>query len=438
MLRCDNSFGIMNRMQNNGNSRVTLGAIFIVVIVISFGIGFWSGGSSQTSSLPPVTITNATSGAPTGVDFSPFWKAWGVLNQNFVNATTTASSTQSLVWGAIQGMTAALGDPYTVFFPPQENQNFNDEISGSFSGVGMEMGIQNGLIVVIAPLKGTPADTAGVKAGDVLTKVNNTDVTTLSLDSVVGMIRGKSGTNVSITVVRKNVSAPITFTLTRTTIAVPTIETSTTQSSISTLSTTTLSTLDTNHIYLITLYTFTADSANLFRNALKQFVASGDHKLIIDLRGNPGGYLDAAVDMASWFLPSSDIVVQEKYADGHEDIYQSKGYDVFDNGNTDIVILVDGGSASASEIFSGALSEYKKATLVGVKTFGKGSVQELFTITPDTSIKVTIAKWLTPHGVSISEKGITPDYVVPITATSTAAGIDPQMNKAISVLESEN
>jgi len=425
-------------MQNNGNSRVTLGVIFIVVIAVSFGIGFWSGGSSETSSLPPTTITNATSGAPTGVDFSPFWKAWSVVNQNFVNATTTASSTQNLVWGAIQGMTAALGDPYTVFFPPQENQNFNDEISGSFSGVGMEMGIQNGLIVVIAPLKGTPADAAGVKAGDVLTKVNNTDVTTLSLDSVVGMIRGKSGTNVSITVVRKNVSAPITFTLTRTTIAVPTIETSTTQSSISTLSTTTLSTLDTNHIYLITLYTFTADSANLFRNALKQFVASGDHKLIIDLRGNPGGYLDAAVDMASWFLPSSDIVVQEKYADGHEDIYQSKGYDVFDNGNTDIVILVDGGSASASEIFSGALSEYKKATLVGVKTFGKGSVQELFTITPDTSIKVTIAKWLTPHGVSISEKGITPDYVVPITATSTAAGIDPQMNKAISVLESEN
>ena len=417
---------------------MTLGAIFIVVIAISFGIGFWSGGFSQTSSLPPGTITNATSGAPTGVDFSPFWKAWSILNQNFVNATTTASSTQNLVWGAIQGMTAALGDPYTVFFPPQENKNFNAEISGSFDGVGMEMGIQNGNIVVIAPLKGTPAEAAGVKAGDVLLKVNDTDVTTLSLDDVIGIIRGKSGTSVAITVGRKNVSAPLTFTMIRTTINVPTIETSTTQSSISTLSTTTLSILNANHIYLITLYTFTADSANLFRNALKQFVASGDHKLIIDLRGNPGGYLDSAIDMASWFLPSSDVVVREQYADGHEDVYQSKGYDVFDNGNTDIVILVDGGSASASEIFSGALSEYKKAALVGVKTFGKGSVQELFPITPDTSIKVTIAKWLTPHGVSISEKGITPDYVVPITATSTKALIDPQMNKAISVLQSEN
>ena len=142
--------------------------------------------------------------------------------------------------------------------------------------------------------------------------------------------------------------------------------------------------------------------------------------------------------MASWFLPSSDTVVREHYSDGHEDVFQSKGYDAFDNGNTRIAILVDGGSASASEIFSAALHDYHKATLVGVKTFGKGSVQELFPITPNTSIKVTIAKWLTPNGVSISEKGIIPDFVVPITATDTAAHIDPQLNKAISILSTGN
>ena len=142
--------------------------------------------------------------------------------------------------------------------------------------------------------------------------------------------------------------------------------------------------------------------------------------------------------MASWFLPASDVVVREHYSDGHEDVFQSKGYDAFDNGNTRIAILVDGGSASASEIFSAALHDYNKATLVGVKTFGKGSVQELFPITPDTSLKVTIAKWLTPKGVSISEKGIIPDYVVPMTATSTAGHVDPQMEKAIQILQTGN
>ena len=301
------------------------------------------------------------------------------------------------------------------------------------------MGIQNGQIVIIAPLKGTPAYAAGVKAGDILTKINNTDVSTLNLDQVVTMIRGASGTTVSITVLRKSAAAPISFTLTRTTISTPTIDTSGgAQSVVSTESTTTLAKLATNHIYTISLYTFTSDAANLFRGALKGFVNSGDHKLIIDLRGNPGGFLDAAVDMASWFLPATAKVVTEHYANGQEDVFQSKGYDVFDNGNTDIAILVDGGSASASEIFSAALHDYHKATLVGVKTFGKGSVQELFQVTPTTSLKVTIAKWLTPDGVSISEKGITPDYVVPMTATDTAAHIDRQMNKAIEILSTEN
>jgi len=425
-------------MQESNNSWTKISLVLLVVIAIAFVAGFYAAKTSEVAG-PSSALSNATSSEPDSVDFSPFWKAWNILNANYVDATTSASTTQNEVWGAIQGMTASLGDPYTVFFPPAQNQAFNDEISGSFGGVGMEMGIQNSQIVIIAPLKGTPADLAGVKSGDVLISVNGQDATTMTLDQVISIIRGNPGTTVTISVGRKGVSAPISFTLTRATINVPTIETSTTQSSISAISTTTLSALSSNHIYLITLYTFTADAADLFRGALKTFAASGDHKLIIDLRGNPGGYLDAAVDMASWFLPSSDTVVTEKYSNGQEDIYQSKGYDVFDNGAVDIVILVDGGSASASEIFSAALHDYGKATLVGVKTFGKGSVQELFNITPTTSLKVTIAKWLTPKGVSISEKGITPDYVVPVTIPGPAtAGQDAQMQKAISLLASQN
>ena len=422
-------------MQEKNAPRTKTSLTLVIAILVAFAAGFYASKLSNTDNTAPNTaLSNATSSEPANVDFSPFWKAWNILNNNFVDATTTASSTQDEVWGAISGLTASLGDPYTVFFPPQQNQDFTDEISGSFGGVGMEMGMQGSDIVIIAPLKGTPADLAGIKSGDIVVSINGVDASTLSLDQVVDMIRGPAGTTVSLSVERKGVSAPIPFTLTR-----ATIETSTVQSSISTLSTTTLATLNSNGIYLITLYTFTADAANLFRGALKEFAGSGDHKLIIDLRSNPGGYLDAAVDMASWFLPSSDIVVREHYSDGQEDLYQSKGYDVFDNGNTDIVILVDGGSASASEIFSSALHDYGKAKLVGVKTFGKGSVQELFQITPNTSLKVTIAKWLTPKGVSISEKGIIPDYVVSATSTPVIKGIpDPQMAKAISLLEAQN
>jgi len=434
---CDNH--LMQEEEKN-NPRGQRSVLLIVAVIVAFVVGFYSARYSQSVSTPATELSNATTGAPANVDFSPFWKAWGILDDNFVSATTTASSTQARVYGAIQGMTAALGDPYTVFFPPTENQDFNDEITGSFGGVGMEMGLQNGQIVVIAPLKGTPADQAGVKAGDILTKVNDTDVSTLTLDQAVDMIRGDAGTTVSITVLRNGVAAPLTFKLTRTTIAVPTIDTSDSPQSISsTEGTSTLATLFADHIYTISLYTFTSDAADLFRGALKDFVASGDHKLIIDLRGNPGGYLEAAVDMASWFLPSSDVVVTEEYANGQKNIYESKGYDVFDNGNTDIAILVDGGSASASEIFSAALHDHDKAILVGEKTFGKGSVQELFSVTPDTSIKVTIAKWLTPDGAWISEKGIMPDYVVSASSTPVVKGVsDPQMAKAIQLLSAEN
>ena len=348
-------------MQENQKGRKGTSAILVVAIIVAFVAGFYSAKSSQTINIPSGTFTNATSGEPVGVDFSPFWKAWTMLDQNYVNATTTATSTQNRVWGAISGLTASFGDPYTVFFPPEQNQDFNDEINGSFDGVGLELGIQNDEIVVIAPLKGTPAGNAGIETGDILTKVNGTDISTITLDQVVGMIRGKAGTSVSVTIVRKGVSAPITFNLDRATINTPTIETSNSQSSISTTASTTIDKLNSNRIYLIALYTFTSDAANLFRDALKQFAQSGDHKLIIDLRGNPGGYLSAAVDMASWFLPSSDVVVREQYTDGHQDVYQSKGYDVFDNGNTDIVILVDGGSASASEIFSARSSRIQKS-----------------------------------------------------------------------------
>jgi carboxyl-terminal processing protease len=190
-------------------------------------------------------------------------------------------------------------------------------------------------------------------------------------------------------------------------------------------------------IFVISLYSFTSDSPNLFRDALRQFVTSGDHKLILDLRGNPGGYLDAAWDMASWFLPAGKVVVTEDFGkNGPPNIYRSKGYDIF-NSNLDMMILVDGGSASAAEILAGALKEQGIAKLVGIKTFGKGSVQELVPITSDTSLKVTIARWLTPNGHNLSHDGLDPDYNVTISDTDAASHTDSQMNKAVQLLTAQ-
>jgi len=188
-------------------------------------------------------------------------------------------------------------------------------------------------------------------------------------------------------------------------------------------------------IFVITLYSFSAQSPDLFRNALREFVESGDDKLVLDLRNNPGGYLDAAVDMASWFLPIGDVVVQESFRNSsHDLVHRSRGYDIF-NDSLKFVILINEGSASASEIMAGALSEHGKAILVGERSFGKGSVQELLPVTDTTSLKVTVAKWLTPNGVSISENGLTPEIDVSFTQDDFEAGRDPQMDKAIETLK---
>ncbi len=277
------------------------------------------------------------------------------------------------------------------------------------------------MLVVVAPLKGSPAEKAGILSGDRIIKIDDHDATNITTEAAVNLIRGKGGTVVSLTVVRAGKKTPFEIKIVRGVINIPTTETKDIGSGI----------------FKIDLYSFTADSPNLFRAALRKFVESGRTKLILDLRGNPGGYLEAAIDMASWFLPSGKVVVRESFGQQKEEtVYRSKGYDVFSS-DLKFVILVDGGSASAAEILAGALSEQGKATLVGSKTFGKGSVQELVDITPTTSLKVTVARWFTPNGVSISKQGITPKFVVERTQADYDAQKDPQLDKAIEILIKE-
>lgn len=392
----------------------------ITIVLIIFYIGFHFGKKNTIKSLPPANILN-TANLENGADMEPYWKVWNILEDNFSPASSTAPkvSNEDKIWGSIQGLASSYKDPYTVFFPPVESKAFEEQISGSFGGVGMEMDIgADGFLTVVAPLKDTPAERAGIISGDKVIAVDRKSVINMPINEAIKLIKGDIGTEVEITLVRKGIKDPIVKKIIRAKINIPTINTK----------------LLPNNIFVIELYSFTATAPDLFRKALREFVESGSDKLILDLRNNPGGYLEASLDMASWFLPQGKLVVSENFGDKKPSkVYKSKGYDVF-NDNLKFVILVNEGSASASEILAGALREHKKAILIGSKTFGKGSVQELLPVTSDTSLKVTVAHWFTPEGNSISDGGLTPDIEVKLTKENTENGNDPVMEKAVEYL----
>ncbi|MCX6701708.1 MAG: S41 family peptidase [Candidatus Zambryskibacteria bacterium] len=407
-------------MNNFFKYRAYIFAIILVVLGIFF-VGFYVGKTNQSEKDKIASILNTNAGVGEKIDFAPFWKAWEVINDKYVStsaSTTPKTNDQARVYGAIEGMVASLGDPYTIFFPPVESKSFNEEISGNFEGVGMEVGMKDGVLTVIAPLKDTPAYKAGIKSGDKIIKIDETLTNALNTAEAIKIIKGEKGTKVKFTIVRDGVKDPLIIEVIRDVINIPIIDTETK-----------------SDVFIIHLYNFSALSADYFRDALRKFLESGKYKMIIDLRGNPGGYLEAAVDMASWFLPAGKVVVKEDFKNESDaQIFRSKGYNIF-NDKLKLIILMDGGSASASEILAGALHEHGIATLVGTQSFGKGSVQELVDITSNTSLKVTIAKWLTPNGLSISNGGLTPDVVIKFDEEQFKKGVDVQLNKAIEILD---
>lgn len=416
------------RQQLPFNSGKTLSTHILIAIavgaVVIFVLGLYIGGKRVESGRSALV---GTVEAPADVDFSPVWKAWRIIDEKFVPAavatttrlaTSTKEASQQRVWGMIAGLADSLRDPYTFFLPPAENTIFAEDIKGAFEGVGMEIAVRDQVLTVVAPLKGNPAEKAGIKSGDKILKIDNVETRGMDVTAAVSHIRGKKGTQVKLLVAREGWSEPKEIHVTRDVINVPTVTT----------------TKRDDGTFVIEMRTFTANSPELFRGALREFVESGRRHLILDLRGDPGGYLGAAVDMASWFLPSGRTVVVEDYA-GHADniVHRSRGYNIF-NENLRMVILVDKGSASASEILAGALRYWGVAKMVGDNTFGKGSVQELVEITPETSLKITVARWLGPDGKQIPLEGIAPDVKVKITEEDAKAGKDPQMDKAVELL----
>ncbi len=403
---------------------VARGVSYALVAAVAFGLGLSvAGGSvSGTSVVSRVPfIGDGLDATPDqSADLANFWKAWNALSQNYVitHASSTLPTTKDKLFGAISGLANSYGDPYTVFFPPQQAKAFAENISGSFAGVGMEIDVKDNILTVVSPLKGTPAEKAGIKAGDQIATINGKSTDGLSTDAAVNLIRGPVGTNVDFTIIRAG--KPLKISVIRDTIQVPETDDGLDKES---------------GVYRIALYEFTSNSAELFDQAFARFKASGANKLVIDLRGNPGGYLDAAVDIASHFLPKGTKVVTEDFG-GKQDnqVHTSLGYmDV--PANTKVAVLIDGGSASASEILAGALKDNKAATLVGTKSFGKGSVQTLIDI-DGGSLKVTVARWVTPAGNWIMGNGITPDITVAYAATgsTTPPKLDPQMARAVQFL----
>ncbi len=393
--------------------------VFVCVGIIFAG-GYFVGNrniDNVTQAASP-QLANTESSTTEKVDFSPFWKAWNILDTNFVGASSTDKNTdQKKVWGAIEGLAASYGDPYTAFFPPEELKTFEDDIAGNFEGVGIEIDTKDGILTVVSPLKGTPAEKAGVRAKDRIIKIDNKNTIGMSAQDATKLIRGPKGKEVVFTIDRAG--KEIEIKVIRDVIDVPIV----------------ITTKRDDGIFMIQITSFSASSAEKFRDALREFVNTKSDKLILDVRGNPGGYLEAAVDIASWFLPASDIVVSEDFGSKNKpaEVFKSKGYDIFSD-NLKMIMLVDEGSASASEILAGALKEHKVAKLVGTKTFGKGSVQELIPLTDNSSLKVTIAHWLTPNGVSLSKNGVDPDVVVKMTEADRTGKKDPQLDKAVEML----
>jgi carboxyl-terminal processing protease len=385
------------------------------VVTLSFFVGLYV--NAEKDSLYD-NVGIGIAGAPQSVDMRPFWKAWEVIQREYVPTGAVATTTvtdEAKVYGAIKGLAESLGDPFTTFLTPDEAKSFKSDLSGSLQGIGAILGIEKNDLTVVTIIKASPAEKAGLIAGDVIVKVNDTPTAGLDMDKSIQMIRGPKGTSVTLTIRRDGREFPMS--IVRDNITTPVVTTKQYP----------------NGVYLITLASFTETAPDLFRTALRDYVNSGSTKLIIDMRNNTGGYLDASIDIASWFLPTGQIIVTEDYGKSADPlIYRSKGYNLF-NQAMKVVILVNENTASASEILAGALRDNGKAVLVGETTYGKGSVQELVPITGNTILKVTVARWLTPKGLSISVGGLKPDYEAKLTVEDIKAKRDPQLDRALEI-----
>jgi carboxyl-terminal processing protease len=388
-----------------------VGATFLAALLIFLaGIGVGNGSLHARN----VDSNGKVLSLPEQLDYNSVSNVYRLLKSNFDGNLDE----QKLEDGLKTGLVDATGDPYTNYFNAKDAKEFDQELSGSFTGIGAELGGDNdNHIVIVSPLSGYPAEKAGLKPKDIIAAVDGQSTSGMSVDSVVKKIRGPENTTVTLTIVRGS-SAPFTTKITRTKISVPSVT----------------SHIDGNIGY-IKITQFSQDTFPLVQSAAQDFKAKGVKGVVLDLRGDPGGYLDAAVNVSSLWLDKGKVVVSERKGGKAQDTNYATGNNTLKGIPT--VVLIDGGSASASEITAGALHDNNAAVLVGAKSFGKGSVQQVIPLKDGGELKVTIAHWYTPDGKNINKQGITPDTQVDNSDADLQAGKDPQKDKAYEVLQSK-
>lgn len=355
------------------------------------------------------------------VDFSLFWEVWDILDKNYLEKTKINYS--EMIYGAIGGMVSSLGDPYTAFLPPKENKIVEEDLSGAFEGIGIQLGYKGTQLAVITPLPGSPAEKAGVKAGDFIIgikdEVKKIDTGTggMTLNDAVKIIRGPSGSKISLLLLRDGSEDSFLTDIVRAKIDIPTLI---------------LSFIgDSEEIAHIKLLKFGAETLTEWEKVVREVLKKKSAKaVILDLRSNPGGYMDGAIDIAAEFVDNNSIIVIEERSNGLRKEYKTDRLGLFTK--IPFVILVNEGSASASEILAGALREIKKVTIIGDTSFGKGTIQEPIQLENGAGLHITIAKWLTPSGYWVNEKGIEPDILIKDNIDTTE---DEQLLKAVEVLK---
>lgn len=385
-------------------------ALLLAIIILSLGVGFNLGKAEVKKSVFNSPVAQQT--ISENVDFALFWNVWDKLKKTYFDRTKL--DVKTMYYGAVSGMVAALGDPYTAFLTPDQNKENKQELSGTFEGIGAQLGYKDKNIVVIAPLPDSPAEKAGILAGDLILKIDDRFTVGMTLPEAVAKIRGKRGTKVKLAIRHEKSDSSTEIEIARDNIIVKSV---------------TLTYK--NQVAVIKLSQFGDNSNDEWNKAVTEIVNKGSavKGVVLDLRNNPGGYLTGSVYIASEFLASGVVVIQE---DGNG---QKQNYSVDRQGrlvNKPLVVLVNQGSASASEIVAGALQDYKRARLVGLPSFGKGTIQDAQDLEEGAGLHVTVAKWLTPKGRWINGTGLTVDEKVEMDIKDPTK--DPQLEKAIAML----
>ncbi|HCW32524.1 MAG: carboxy-terminal-processing protease, carboxyl-terminal processing protease [Candidatus Peregrinibacteria bacterium GW2011_GWE2_39_6] len=404
-------------MRFSRNARSGLSIIFI------FGLGIFLGWGItlyyvQDQLQKPLPTSSSGDNELTPLKMDLFWEVYDQIANQYFDKSSINSENQ--LYGSIKGLVNSLQDPHSTFMTPQENQDFQNNLEGTLKGIGAELTMENDNLTVMAPLKGSPAELAGLKAEDVIYKIDNTFVADLNLFEAIMKIRGEAGTKVTLTIIREGIADPFELTIERAEINVPSVE---------------IKYYGANeNLAYVSIYQFNENTASEFDKVIQELLLKPVQGLILDLRYNGGGYLDVSIDILSEFLEGKKVAVvtKHRHESDNEIFYTNESARLV---NLPLVVLVNEGSASASEIVAGAIQDYKRGIIMGTQTFGKGSVQTVEVLEDGSSLRLTIAKWHTPNDRSIDEVGITPDTIVKISDEDAANNIDTQLNSAVDYLE---